>query len=95
MKLQLITMAHPCTACVILCNLSADVMHRLQKQYPQVECEFVTLHHPREMAQVEGLEVEKLPALLIDGEQVTAGSLPDRRAIAKMIETQAVGDSAL
>ncbi len=80
-------MRHPCTACVIIDGLTKEILAKVSKKYPQVEYETVTLNHPNEIKQTPGMEVEKLPAIIIDGEQFTAGSLPRQRDLEAYIQT--------
>jgi len=91
MKVQLITLANPCTACLITENLLKEVFAKTSislqaKGIESVEFETVTLNRPNELHEVEGLEVEKLPAIIIDGEQVTAGSLIHRQRLEQLID---------
>lgn len=91
MKVQLITLANPCTACLITENLLKEVFEKTQislkaRGIENIEFETVTLNHPQEIYNVEGLEVEKLPLVIIGGEQVTAGSLIHRRKLEQFID---------
>ena len=79
-------MAHPCSACFIADGLMRGLIMKVAGQYADVEARVETLSHPRELAGVEGLEVEKLPALIIGDEQVTAGGILHRRQLAKLID---------
>jgi hypothetical protein len=49
--------------------------------------EIIELDNLKQVAMVQGLEVEKLPAVLINNEQVTAGSLPTKEQLISMIQT--------
>lgn len=80
-KVQVVSLAQPCTACVITCGLVKEILEKLRKTHLNFELELVELEHIRDAASVEGLEVETFPAIIIDGEQVTAGSLPDRNML--------------
>ena len=92
MVIKLVTMANPCTACMIIDNLLRDLLHRTVEQLVlgglglDIDLEIVELLHPRECAGVAGLEVEKLPAILIDDEQITAGSLLHRRQLTQLLK---------
>ena len=93
MVIKLVTMANPCTACMIIDNLLRDLLRRTVEQLAfggqglDIDLVIEELHHPRECVGVAGLEVEKLPAILIDDEQITAGSLLHRRQLTQLIET--------
>ena len=86
MLIKLVTMANPCSACVITDNLLRGLLDKVAGQMDNITVKTEILNHPRECAGVEGLEIEKLPAIIINGEQVTAGSLLHRRQLIKMIE---------
>ncbi|MHB1315791.1 MAG: thioredoxin family protein [Christensenellales bacterium] len=82
--IRLITLKNPCSACLILCNLTKELLKKLQKCNGQIAVEFVELDHINQAYLVEGLEVDKFPAIIIDGEQVTAGSLPGRELLGSL-----------
>lgn len=79
-------MANPCTACLITDGLMRGLLEKAAGQIDGVEFTVEELRRPSECAGVAGLEVEKLPAVIIDGEQVTAGGLLHKRQLIKMIE---------
>ena len=83
--ITMIDLAHPCTACLITDNLLRESLAKVQKQVENVEVEIVVLEHPRELSRYGGVEVERLPILLIDGEQVSAGSFLTPRQIIAML----------
>ena len=84
---QLIELAAPCTACVITNHLAREVLEKLEREHPRkFTWEVVVLATPWDAKNVEGLEVETYPALLLDGVQITAGSIPNRRQLAGMVE---------
>ena len=81
-------MANPCSACLIIDNLMRGLIYKTAEAMEDVEFIVEELRHPSECAGVAGLEVEKLPAVLIDDEQITAGGLLHRRQLVKMIEAR-------
>ncbi|MDR3552957.1 MAG: hypothetical protein P4L75_07520 [Clostridia bacterium] len=86
-KAKLVVMAQPCTACVIINSLNMESLERVAAQCADFSWELVQITHPRRLKTVAGLEVEKLPAVIVDGEQLTAGSvLPPRRLLAFLEE---------
>ena len=91
MVIELVTMAEPCSQCLIIDDLMRDLLQKTVPDIAGADLKIVALRHPRECANVEGLEVEKLPAVIIDGEQVTAGSLLHRRQLLQLIESRARG----
>jgi hypothetical protein len=87
-KMKVISMKQPCTACLIIDNLLKETLTKLQKEEPRFEVEFIELDNLKQVGMVPGLEVEKLPALLINDEQVTAGSLPSKQQITSWIASR-------
>lgn len=75
-KVVLITLEQPCTACLITCGLTEEIIKKVRDRYGDFDFEIVRLAHLKELRNVQGLEVEKFPAVIINGEQVTAGSFP-------------------
>jgi len=69
-------------------NLLKEILAKLQKEQPWIELEFIELDNLKQVGMVPGLEVEKLPALLINNEQVTAGSLPSKKQIITWIASE-------
>ncbi len=76
MHVCLVTLKQPCTACNITGRLSEEIIEKVRRKHGDFEFCKIELQNPGEAAGVDGLEVEKFPALIIDDEQVTAGSLP-------------------
>ena len=87
-KIKVISMKQPCTACLIIDNLLKETLTKLQKEQPWIKVEFIELDNLKQVGMVPGLEVEKLPAILINDEQVTAGSLPSRQQITTWIASR-------
>lgn len=84
-QVTVVSLKEPCTACIIIDGLIKETLQKLQQQYPQLQVEILELDHLNQAAHIEGLEVEKFPAILINGEQVTAGSLPSRQQLLEWI----------
>ncbi|HML49550.1 MAG TPA: thioredoxin family protein [Clostridia bacterium] len=84
-KIVMIDLLHPCTACVIADNLLRESLGKVQKARADVEVEIVALSHPRELARYPAVEVEKMPLLIIDDEQVSAGSFLTPRQIIALL----------
>ena len=85
-KIIMIDLLHPCTACVIADNLLRESLAKVQKQRDDVDVEILALSHPRELARFPAVEVEKLPLLIIDDEQVSAGSFLTPRQIMALLD---------
>ncbi len=84
-KIKLIDLSQPCTACLITCNLLVESLEKVKKARSDVEVEIVTLEHPRELTSFPEVEVESMPLLIIDGDQVSAGSFLTPRQIISML----------
>ncbi len=80
-KIQVISLKQPCTACVITTNLLFELMQKLKKRDDSLDISLIKLSHINEIYEIEGVEVEKLPMIIVDGEQITAGSFPTREMI--------------
>ncbi|MBC5648278.1 thioredoxin family protein [Christensenella tenuis] len=76
-EVVLVTLEQPCTACLIACRLTEEIIEKVRKRDGDFPFRIIRLKHIREIKDVEGLEVEKFPAVIIDGEQVTAGTFPN------------------
>lgn len=87
-KIHMVTLKEPCTACNIIGGLLRDMLTKLKTRYSEVEVSFEELQHLKEASAVEGLEVEKFPALLINGEQITAGTLPQYDQLVMLLESE-------
>ncbi len=75
MKIQVVSMKDQCTACYITENLVKEVVAECLGQFPGLELEVLSLDHPSRCRDVPGLEIEKFPAVLINGWQVSAGKI--------------------
>jgi hypothetical protein len=84
-KITIVTLSQPCSACYITEGLVREMFNKFKKEFPFIDIEYIILDNLREVANIEGIEIEKFPAVLIDGEQVTAGSVPDKNQIIKFI----------
>jgi hypothetical protein len=83
---KLVVTAQPCSACQITTDLITETMGCVCKLRSDFDYEIVVIGHPRELARVEGIEVEMLPAVLLDGEQISAGTVVAPRQILKMLD---------
>jgi hypothetical protein len=82
----MITMQHPCTACVIIDGLLKEVLQKVKNQVEGVQTEIIILKHPNELYSIEGVEVERLPIIMLDCEQISAGSFITDRQIISLIK---------
>lgn len=78
-------MKQPCNACVIIQGLVKEVVEKVTR-LRNVELEERILTHPSQLYDVEGLEVETLPALLLNNEQITAGSIISTKQLLALID---------
>jgi len=85
---QVVSLKEPCSACLITAGLLKEMLEKLKSKYCHMEVIYTTLEHIREASAVEGLEVEKLPALIVNGEQITAGGLPALGQLTALLEAE-------
>lgn len=90
----LIEAQQPCTACLITGNLIKEMLDRIKKDHSYLEIKEIKLENLKDVHSIEGLEVENFPALIVNGEQVTAGSLPMKRQLISLIEMEAENDES-
>ena len=88
----LVVQKSPCTACVISNNLDLETLRKVAAARSDFTYEVVEINHPREVWSVPGLEVEHLPAVILDGEQIAAGNIISPRLIAQILAAR--GDNA-
>lgn len=85
-KITIVTLKEPCSACLILNNLVKEIIAKLQKKFDNLDIQYVEFSNLARIHEIEGLEVEKFPAIIVNGEQVTAGELPDINYLISVIE---------
>lgn len=88
-KITLIALNQPCTACLIMEGLIWEMLYKINMEYGYVSLESVKLDNLKDIHSIEGLEVESFPAILINGEQITAGSIPMKAHLISIIEGEA------
>jgi len=85
-KINVVMLQNPCSACFIIGGLIREMFDKLQRKMDVIDIEYKQLENLKNIHSVEGLEVERFPAIIINGEQITAGTIPDKREIIKRIE---------
>ncbi|MFW5684595.1 MAG: thioredoxin family protein [Spirochaetota bacterium] len=80
-SLTLVVQRPPCGACQVIEQLTRESLEKVAGADPRITVELHEVRHPTELRRVAGLEVEKLPAVLINGEQVTAGRIVTTRDV--------------
>lgn len=83
-RITMVSLKEPCSACLIIDGLLRETLDKLGRE-TDIDVEFIVLENLKDVSKVEGLEVEKFPALLINGEQVTAGGLVTERQLRSLI----------
>ncbi|WP_070000910.1 thioredoxin family protein [Cellulosilyticum sp. I15G10I2] len=87
-EVKLVTLDEPCSACIIITNLIKEMFKELAHQMPEVTFTIIEMHHINELKGIKGIEVEKMPIILIQDEQISAGSLPNKRYLKQLIEEE-------
>ena len=85
-KINVVILQNPCSACFIIGGLVREMFEKLQIKMDFIDVEYKELEDLKSLHSIEGLEVESFPAIIINGEQITAGTIPDKREIIKRIE---------
>ena len=85
-KINVVVLHYPCSACFIIGGLVREMLDKLQIKMDFIDVEYLVLENLKNLHSIEGLEVESFPAIIINGEQITAGTIPDKREIIKRIE---------
>lgn len=74
-ELRLVVQRPPCGACQVIEQLTRESIERAIRDDPRLELVVHEVRHPSELRGVPGLEVEKMPAVILEGEQVSAGRI--------------------
>lgn len=85
-KVKIITLKDPCSACFIIGGLVKEIFEKLQKEIEFINVEYIELEDLKKLHDIAGLEVEGFPAIMINGEQITAGTVPNRKEIVSRIQ---------
>lgn len=88
-RARLIVQRYPCTACVMINGLSMESLEKVAKRRPDFTYEIVIVGHPSELRLIEGLELEDMPAFILDGVQRTAGTILAPRQLEQMLDEDA------
>lgn len=80
-KVNIVALKEPCSACFIIGGLVKQIFDKLQKEMDFIEVEYTELEDLKNIHNIQGLEVEKFPAVIINGEQITAGTIPDKKEL--------------
>jgi hypothetical protein len=75
--IKVVTLKNPCSACIIINGLIKEMLEDMAQEMEGFEIKYIELEDTRNLHSIEGLEVEKFPAIIINGEQITAGNIPD------------------
>jgi len=86
--ITLVRLKNPCNACIIVGRLLIESIERACRERPDVEFTETELADIRDAAKVPGVEIERFPAILLNGEQVTAGSMITPRELLKLMESR-------
>ncbi len=84
--LKMVSLTEPCSACVMIDGLIHEMLDKLLIKFPQARIEYQVVEHLKDIRQVKGLEVEKFPALFLNDDQITAGTLPTPQQLRIWVE---------
>ena len=85
-ELMLVVQRPPCGACQVIEQLLRETLERAMREDERIELRVTEIRRPSELRDVPGLEVEKMPAVLIDGEQVSAGRILTIRDVQEYVD---------
>lgn len=88
-KITLISLKQPCSACLIIGGLVVEMLGKIIRDCNYVYIENIELDNLKDVHSIEGLEIENFPAIIINGEQITAGSLPMEEQLISIIRREA------
>ncbi|MDI6618535.1 MAG: thioredoxin family protein [Clostridiales bacterium] len=88
-NVKIVESKQPCSACLITGNLVREMMDKISRELGCVDIENIKLSDLKNIHSIKGLEVENFPAIIINGEQITAGSLPIKSNIISIIKKEA------
>lgn len=91
-KVNIVTLKEPCSACFIIGGLVKQMFDKLQKEMAFIEVEYTELEDLKNIHNIQGLEVEKFPAVIINGEQITAGTIPDKKELKNRLTLESEND---
>lgn len=84
-KVQIVLLKDPCSACFIICGLVKEIFDKLKKEMDFIVVTLIELENFKGLHKIEGLEVERFPAIIINGEQLTAGTIPNKNELIKRL----------
>ncbi len=84
--LTLVVQRPPCGACQVIEQLLRESLERAVREDERLSLHVREIRHPSELRDVPGLEVEKMPAVLVNDEQVSAGRILTIRDIREFID---------
>ena len=85
-EITLVVQRPPCGACQVIEQLLRETLERATTEDNRFELMTHEIRSPSELRGVPGLEVEKMPAVLINGEQVSAGRILTIRDVREYID---------
>lgn len=85
-NVNVVILKDPCSACSIIGGLIKEMFTGLQKEMDFINVKYTELPDLKDLHSIDGLEVEKFPAIIINGEQITAGTIPDKKEIANLLK---------
>lgn len=85
-RIKLVTLVQACSSCAIVETLVRESVEKVLARLPDVEYEATFVGSPQDIEAVSNLEVERFPALFVNDEQVTAGSIITPRELEQIVE---------
>lgn len=96
-NIKIISLKEPCTACVIIGDAIKEILEKVKRESEKmglnINIEILELEDLKQIHTIEGLEVEKFPAVIINGEQITAGSIPSKKQLLHIVKSIRNGET--
>jgi hypothetical protein len=84
-NIKVVALKNSCNACLITKGIVVEILEKLKKENVNIHLERIDLESLKDVQSVIGLEVEKFPAVIVNGEQITAGSIPSKKCLLSYI----------
>lgn len=86
--IELVSLSDPCSSCQLKIPYIKDILGNIQKKFPGVTWEEVRIASKDQLETVNGIELKLLPVIMINGRQITAGTIPRPDFLESIIKEQ-------
>lgn len=75
-----------CASCTISDQIVREVLEEFKKKHPEIHVEQINLESDEE-CKVPGVEIQQFPSILLNGKQITAGSIITEDRLEQLIKS--------